>query len=315
MNAIQEYLYEQIFDAVPVGLFLLDDNYCICAWNKWMVSNTHISVEDAVNRSLKSLYPNCFLPRFDWALDAVLHSGHPQILSALLNKYLIPIPLTNNAHSDLNMMQQNVSILPLYYHKKNMALVVIQDVSDRTHLQNTLITMATRFEDSSLLDSLTGLYNRRFLWRFLKGELQDAHREGYNVICCLFDLDYFKKINDELGHEAGDEVLCSFTAMVTSIVRPTDCFIRYGGEEFIGILTRTTIQDSINWAERIRKKLEMTHIHGSVNKKITCSVGIAYWEPEDPVISAESLVKQADIKLYKAKEMGRNCIVSDKAHP
>lgn len=301
-------LREQFFDAIPIGLFLVNKDRVICAWNKWMVSNTKIRVKDAMGESLTSLYPDYHHPRFDWALETVLTYGYPQILSTSLNRYIIPIPVAHT-YPDLDMMQQSVEILPFHYHNQTMALVMIQDVSDKIHLKNTLITMASRFEKSSLLDSLTGLYNRRFLWKYLDNELQMAEREGYNVICCLFDLDHFKQINDEFGHNAGDEVLCSFAKIVTENMRPGDQVIRYGGEEFIGILSRLTIDDAVKQTIRICKVFETTLQHGSVKQRITCSAGIAFWQPSDPVISAEKLVNQADLELYRAKEMGRNCIV------
>jgi diguanylate cyclase len=175
----QEQLYKQIFDALPVGLILIAQDYSIYAWNQWMANNTHIDIKKAIGHSLHSLYPNYSNARFDWALDVVIHNGHPQVLSTILNKYVIPIPLAKTAYIDLGMMQQYVEILPFHYHTQNMALVVIQDVSDKTHQKNTLITMAARFEESSLLDALTGLYNRRFLWKFLENEMQTAKRKNY----------------------------------------------------------------------------------------------------------------------------------------
>ncbi|KTD09418.1 sensor domain-containing diguanylate cyclase [Legionella jamestowniensis] len=306
-----DHMYEQVFETIPVGLFLVDKEHAIYAWNKWMVKNTNIEAKEAVGQQLESLYPEMVSPRLGWALEQVLNYGYPQVLSNILNKFVIPIPLEKRAYQDLAMMQQNVEILPVSYDKKNMALVVIQDVSAKTHLENTLMSMANKFEKSSLIDALTGIPNRRCLWRELEKELITAHREKYNVVCCIYDIDYFKKVNDEYGHAAGDEVLISFAKLATAVLGTNDSIFRYGGEEFITISTHLPIKEASRLPNRLRKNLEAMSNHGTVNKVVTCSGGVAYWRPSDPPITSEMLIEQADKELYKAKESGRNCIVMD----
>src|SRR3990167_351857 len=290
-------LYEHIFHSIPMGLFLVDQNRAIYAWNMWMVAYTKITAEHAIGRTLQALYTESISPRFETALEDVLQHGYPQILSGVLNQFIIPIPLNKHAYSELSMMQQNVEILSVHHHDQNMALVVIQDISDKVHLKNTLISMAAKFEKSSLIDALTNMYNRRFLWKYLKNTLQSAQREGYSVICGVFDLDYFKKINDMLGHHAGDEVLISFSHLARSQLRAGDYLFRYGGDEFVVICVRISIKQAVVSAERLRKKLEIIASHGSVKIKVTCSAGFACWQPTDPPLSAEKLVEQADRAL------------------
>lgn len=303
-----EILYERVFNTIPIGLFLVSHDYTIYAWNTWMVDNTHIPVEKAVGQTLHALSSEALNPRFEWALEAALNNGHPQILSSTFNKHIFKIPPVKDAYPAFDKMQQHVEILPVLFRGQNMALVVIQDVTDNVHLKKTLVSMGARLEETSLVDTLTGLYNRRFLWKHLTIELQNAYREGYTVICCLFDIDHFKKINDKLGHAAGDEVLCSFAKIAQSILRPHDYLVRYGGEEFLLILTKITTKNAINVLNRLRKKIESRRSHGSINIKITCSGGVAFWHPSDPLISAEKLVQEADVELYKAKNSGRNRI-------
>lgn len=302
-------MYEQVFDAIPVGLFLIDESHAIYAWNKWMAKNTRIEAEHAVGKQLEYLYPETLSPRLGWALDQVLSYGYPQVLSNILNKFIIPMPLEKRVYQDLNMMQQNVEILPINYDKKNMALVVIQDVSAKTHLENTLMSMANKFEKSSLIDALTGVPNRRCLWRDLEKELSKARREKYNVVCCMYDIDFFKRVNDQYGHNAGDEVLISFAKLATSMLGKNDTFFRYGGEEFITISTHLNLQDATKLPNRLRENLEAMKVHGSVNTTITCSGGVSFWEPSHPSITSEELIERADMNLYKAKASGRNCIV------
>jgi diguanylate cyclase (GGDEF)-like protein len=302
-------VYKQVFDAVPLGLFFIGPDHRIYAWNKWMAQNTEFLPEQAIGQTLESLYPALSNFRFEWALEQVLYYKNPQVLSSILNGFVIPIPLTRNIYLDTTMMQQNIEILPMTQGNKNMALVVIQDVSDKTNLKNTLLMLASRFEQHSLIDPLTGCYNRRFLWQHLEDELKDAERKGHHIVCCIFDLDHFKAINDEFGHDAGDEVILSFVKTCRSNLRANDKFFRYGGEEFIAVFRDISLKNVINSTNRVRKAFESISTHGSVNKRMTCSGGIAYWNPSQPFKTAAQLVKEADIALYKAKESGRNRII------
>ncbi len=101
----------------------------------------------------------------------------------VLNKFVIPIPVSNPAYSDLQMMQQDIEILPVELGDKKMVLVVIEDKTAKVHLQNTLMTMAAKFEKNNVMDMLTELFNRRYLWLHLEIKLAEARRESSNVIC------------------------------------------------------------------------------------------------------------------------------------
>ncbi|WP_419419253.1 diguanylate cyclase domain-containing protein [Legionella sp. D16C41] len=307
-----ETLFELIFNSLSLGIILVKKDNTIYAWNKWLENITNISPDNAIGKSLDMIFP--LSTRFEWALEQVLKYGHPQIISSLLNKFLFPVSINKSSFSNLDQMPQDIEILPINYKQQDMALVIIKDVSAKVHLKNTLLSMAAKFETSSFVDMLTGCYNRRFLFKYLEAELSTAKRQNYNIICYLFDIDFFKKINDELGHNAGDEVLISFSKLTQSLLRPNDTFFRYGGEEFILISSQVELQDVPRIAHRIRTELEETSSHSGIKRKITCSCGIGYWTPASPPITVEKLINLADIQLYKAKNQGRNCVVMDN-HP
>ncbi|STX49962.1 sensor histidine kinase [Legionella busanensis] len=311
MKTINQTVFEKIYNSLPFGLMIVDKALTIKSWNAWLKDNTQIPEEQAIGKSLNSIFgESYFSSRFNWALEQVLNYSHPQILSSMLNEYLVPVSIVKGPFGELDKMQQEVYILPID-DDDNMALIIIKDVTQRVHLKNTLMAIAAKFEQSSFVDMLTGCYNRRFLYKYLDAELSNAIRGGYNIFCFMFDIDFFKKINDELGHDAGDEVLKSFAKIVRSLIRPNDYFFRYGGEEFISISSRLNIQDAITIAQRILRELEGTKKHGSVKKQLTCSCGISYWTTAYPLISGEELISLADIELYKAKSRGRNCISID----
>lgn len=165
-----------------------------------------------------------------------------------------------------------------------------------------------------ITDPLTGLNNRRYLWDFLGRDLLRARRAVLPVAAILFDIDHFKRFNDTWGHEAGDLVLVSVADVVRRNVRGADIACRYGGEEFIIILSETTRTVAIQRAETIRRDIERMALVLSDKPldRVTASFGIALYPTHAD--SAEALVRAADEALYLAKKGGRNRVqvIADK---
>jgi len=160
----------------------------------------------------------------------------------------------------------------------------------------------------AMTDALTGLYNSRYFYRQLDIEIARTNRYGNSFSIILFDIDNFKKLNDTLGHQAGDKVLHELADIFRSISRETDVVVRYGGEEFIIILPNTSEEDTLNLAGRILITVEKTvflssHARG-VN--ITLSGGAASY-PQN-ADGARSLLNAADTAMYAAKRAGKNRI-------
>lgn len=155
-------------------------------------------------------------------------------------------------------------------------------------------------------DPLTGLNNRRYLWDFLGRELLRARRAVLPVAAILFDIDHFKRFNDTWGHEAGDRVLKSVADVIRQNVRGADIACRYGGEEFIIILSETTRTVAVQRAEKIRRDIERVELvlSGKPLDRVTASFGIALYPTHAD--GAEALVRAADEALYLAKKGGRN---------
>ena len=156
-------------------------------------------------------------------------------------------------------------------------------------------------------DALTKLYNKRALDEFLEireGEFK-RYKKPYSVV--FFDIDLFKQVNDTYGHDAGDVVLQGFAQIFKKIARNVDIVGRYGGEEFLAILSETDHQGAQTFAEKVRQKLEISRfVHAGNKLQVTISGGLAFRE-EYP--STKAMMKAADEKLYEAKENGRNQIV------
>lgn len=161
------------------------------------------------------------------------------------------------------------------------------------------------FREKSYKDELTKIYNRAKYNEFFEYEFSYFLRDKINLTMILFDIDFFKKINDNYGHDIGDKILVDLTTLVSKYIRKADLFARWGGEEFVVLLKGCTLEKGVAFAENIRKKIQEEIFTNKL--KITCSFGIAEAMKNDTI---ESFTKRVDLSLYKAKESGRNCVRS-----
>ena len=150
-------------------------------------------------------------------------------------------------------------------------------------------------------DSLTGLYNRRRIRELLENEIQRATRYNTVFSVILADVDHFKAVNDQLGHQVGDQVLTKIAEIIRSSVRATDLAGRWGGEEFVIISPGTDTNGGFSLAEKIRTLLESIELGGI--GQITASFGVTAFTEGDDV---EKIITRADVGLYAAKQGGRN---------
>ncbi len=162
--------------------------------------------------------------------------------------------------------------------------------------------------ESSLRDGLTGLYNRRFLEEYIELEQANIQRDKTNYDIMMIDIDYFKLVNDTYGHDVGDTVIKGLSEVLKSSIRESDLAIRYGGEEFLILLRRTTHEATMKIASTIHKDFkDKKFMVGSESIEKTLSIGIARL-PDDSD-SIWKVIKYADSALYEAKNTGRNKIV------
>ena len=168
-------------------------------------------------------------------------------------------------------------------------------------------------EQENITDPLTGLYNRRYLDRRLKEEVGRAQRYELPLSVALIDVDYFKSINDTYGHQGGDIVLTGLGKLILHSIRPSDIAVRYGGEEFLIILTAIPAVDAQTLAERLRQCIESQKLvlTSKANERlalqVTVSIGLASLDQE--INSGEMLIQRADEALYRAKREGRNRVI------
>jgi len=174
-------------------------------------------------------------------------------------------------------------------------------------LQDELRSRNAELEQISRVDVLTGLANRRHLIEHMHAASAGARRHGQPFSLLMIDVDHFKKVNDDLGHEAGDIVLREIAKRLAAGCRGEDLCGRWGGEEFLAIAPGTALEDAIALAERMRTLVADRHILVDDDRvvDVTVSIGVA-----SGVVDGESLLRSADRSLYEAKETGRNCVVA-----
>jgi diguanylate cyclase (GGDEF)-like protein/PAS domain S-box-containing protein len=187
--------------------------------------------------------------------------------------------------------------------EEQLALAVAEDLAlslANLKLRETLRSQAIR-------DPLTGLFNRRYMEETMERELNRVKRQGMPLGVIMMDLDYFKQYNDTYGHNAGDDLLSALGSLVKSQIREEDIACRYGGEEFLLIMSGASVEVTMERAEMLRQAIKEMHLHYRSLKPITVSLGVAVY-PYHGNTSLQ-LIRTADAALYQAKQEGRDRIV------
>ena len=250
------------------------------------------------------------------------------------NVVLKPRPILVNNTSSFqeynNLARQGVTsfIISTFHHKRKITgimgifsfnnrvftlkdLELLRMVAAPTSL---LVENAELFEKTKLLaitDVLTNIYNRRHFENIFETLVNEAKGTNKPLSVCMADIDYFKHYNDINGHSAGDYALKKIAEIMRKNVKGSDIVARYGGEEFILVFPETTKENALSLCESIRqhiKDFRFNNEESQPNGDLTISMGISSY-PEDGM-TGEELVKKADIALYKAKELGRNRVVT-----
>ena len=209
-----------------------------------------------------------------------------------------------NSHGRVNGVLTVESNVVDQFRERDLQMLSIVGRSAALALENA--ELHKRTEELTIIDELTGAYNYRYFVRKLQEEKRRAMRYDLPLSLIMVDIDWFKKLNDTYGHEAGNEVLRSLARTIAQCIRDVDIFVRYGGEEFAVILPQTLRREAMILAERIRTQVEETRIEtrAAGQLRITVSVGVSSF-PENGR-PEEELVSIADQALYRAKGEGRN---------
>ena len=201
-----------------------------------------------------------------------------------------------------------------YVNEKQIVREAVLRTNDRTKIGPTILKYLSGADAEAkyheeiyrmtIVDGLTQIHNKRYLFDSLEREIIRARRHDRPLSLLMFDIDFFKRINDHFGHLAGDYVLRELAEAVMSRIRRDEVFARYGGEEFVIVLPETTMEGARALAEDLRVKVaEHSFVFQGEKIPVTVSIGCALVREND---TATELIQRADEKLYEAKRSGRN---------
>lgn len=179
----------------------------------------------------------------------------------------------------------------------------IKDLNDQLRVANE------RLKELVDIDDLTGLYNMRSIYQKIEHELERCKRFNRSACIVMMDMDKFKSVNDGHNHLFGSFVLSEVGKIIRENIRNIDIAARYGGDEFLIMLTETNKEGALIFCERLRQSILKKHFKNEKDEiDLTASIGFAITAPGNNTLDAKELVKLADFQLYEAKHAGRNCV-------
>ena len=306
MNVPPASLSDLVVERVGFGIFVLDREMNVLMWNRFMQDHSGLSAEQVVGKSIFASFPE--LPRV-WLtrkLESVFQLGSFAFSSWEQRPYLFKFDHDRPITGGVDFMQQDCTFMPLTREREVVAVcVTISDVTHVSIVQREREEAVAKLQEYADRDGLTGIANRRFFEARLRDEYTRWQRYGGDMSVLLFDLDHYKKINDQFGHGVGDTVLREMAQRVAQVVRVQDTFGRFGGEEFALLLPCTPLEDAMLVAEKIRHTIGDAPVDvQGVSVPVTASVGGAAARVGVP--NYDVLINEADAALYSAKRQGRN---------
>lgn len=232
------------------------------------------------------------------AADAIAAGAQDYVVK--LGDYLFTIPVLIEKSIDQHRIRRENARLQQR----------LREMLDELRAKNAELKKSMdELERMATTDSLTGLANRRRFDELLRRRFEEAQRYGFDLTCCMCDLDSYKTLNDTLGHQVGDQVLADAAAVIRRSLRSVDVAGRYGGDEFVLLLPHTSLSRAMRVTERIRRELKAATGRLPGGECVTLSVGVASLFA-DHSLSADELLSMADRALYVAKQQGKNRVIA-----
>lgn len=225
----------------------------------------------------------------------------PETERLWLRGFVVLLFLIFSAYAEhlLNIINKMTKELKRYHEKLEYTVTELQ--MEATERKAAIVEL----ELLAVTDPLTTLINRRKFNELLCYEIERNQRYQADLSLIMCDIDHFKQINDNYGHDVGDNALIAFTDKIRKNIREVDIFARWGGEEFMILMPNVTIADAKSIAEKLRKVVETTNI--KIIDSLTASFGVTNFNSGDTM---ESFIKRADKALYQAKNKGRNAVAA-----
>lgn len=293
LDAVHETMLENLFE----GAYVVDRERRIVFWNKAAEKVTGFSKQEVIGRECS----DGLLRHINGQGKLLCDSDCP--LHQTLKDGVEREEMLFFHHKDGHRVLVTIRVAPLL----NAAGEVVgaMEVFRNTGREIEQEAKIAALEEMAYIDSLTGLPNRRFLLSKIRGRLDELRRYDWPFGVLFMDIDNFKAINDTYGHDVGDSVLRMVASTLKSTMRTLDSVARFGGEEFVVVVSNVNRDQLARIGERFRVLVSVSSLRDPVDIAVTVSIGAAMALASD---TPETLLKRADNKLYEAKHAGRNSI-------
>lgn len=283
-------IHQALLENIPKGIMLTNKFGKIEYVNKYFEKITLYSAKDVIGKNANVLKSGHHTKKFYEKLwNKIQNEGfyNGEVLNRKKNGEIYP---------------QRVSITALYNNDEiDSYIAIFSDISEEKEVLEKLKKQKRVYEQRAHTDYLTKIYNRSKFDNILEYEYKKYQRYKESFCLIFLDIDFFKKINDEFGHDIGDDVLVQLSHLISKNIRQSDTFARWGGEEFVILLSQTNLETAKVLANKLRELVEK-HAFPTVNH-LTVSMGVVEFHER---YQLDEFIKLADIALYMAKENGRN---------
>lgn len=299
---ISNLIMNQVFNASNDGIWAIDRNFRVIRINSRLMDLLGLPAKDIVGMKCYDLLQGACRAQEQCPMERIADGERmvEQEKNLTFSGRMIPFMVTSTPLS--NLEQSTIGLVETF-----------ADITERKNAEKRLQQANRELERLATEDGLTKLFNRRHFDQYLEVEWRRQARAHGQIALIMCDVDYFKSYNDHYGHQAGDTCLRSVANCIRKRVRrPSDLIARYGGEEFAIVAPETDIKGALHIAEMIRHELlqiGIPHNHSSVAPCITMSCGVAAMFPSNST-KPQTLIQRADQALYRAKQKGRNCVIS-----
>jgi diguanylate cyclase (GGDEF)-like protein/PAS domain S-box-containing protein len=312
-------MYREALDKITAGLAIVDGDLHVVFWNAAIVNISGIHLDEAIGRDIGTLCPKFREKRYADILQSVLSTGQSRFCSAAIHKAFV-LPPNCTCPDEI---RQNMEVCALADNDAGYALMQIIDISSHVQkelkLKQAIRALKKGYDEikqseeaahrKAGYDPLTGIYNRLGLNKALKETVSSIGADRKYAVFFI-DLDDFKNVNDTYGHLIGDVLLQQVAGRLNNSIRngwgrTNDLLARFGGDEFVIILTDISVKTDItNCAQRIVRTLRKPFFIDGHRIYITLSLGISIYPDDSDDIDA--LIKKADYAMYRIKQSGKN---------
>lgn len=289
-NKLEEY--EAIITSLPDIVFVLTESGRYAAVLGGLGSDLYHDGSSLENLNLIDVLPHQKATWFIERIKETLSMNKLMIFDYSLAAYDVDNINQGSGPSGELRFEGRVSPLKFLRYGERAVVWVARNITERYQLEQQLIYQAE-------IDPLSNAFNRRKLFKCVDEAFYSFQRYNENISFLLLDIDNFKQINDEFGHQVGDRVILNIAKLCQSEIRQTDVFGRIGGDEF-GIIYRGTLAASLSFADRLNALL--ASVHSDI--EVTVSIGVSQFKESD--INIEQIYQRADLALYQSKQAGKN---------